>query len=288
MAARCIPAFRSCAASKLAKPNGYAPASRPERLSSATAANGFAALPSSRVSSMNATSLAPIAELHATLPSAGRTPCSPISRTACSPPTEWSPPNICRATSAPSHGVSTDALSSKQSTNVSPSRQRQRRRCPTASSNWLRLDGKQDAHYQPGEAIIRYGFHPRCGETVIVTGRNRHGDEVALIVRQPDGTLAHCTDPDYGGSRSGDAGHKDPASHTGVFARPAPRARYLAKLAARRFPSQRSRACRAVAQSSPTRSLRAQRSAGADRRVRADEAVAAGEYPPGGDAGCRR
>ena len=38
MAARCIPAFRSCAASKLAKPNGYAPASRPERLSSATAA----------------------------------------------------------------------------------------------------------------------------------------------------------------------------------------------------------------------------------------------------------
>ena len=127
-AARCIPVFRSCAASKLAKPNGYAPASRPERLSSATAANGFAALPSSRVSSMNATSLAPIAELHATLPSAGRTPCSPISRTACSPPTEWSPPNICRATSAPSHGVSTDALSSKQSTNASPSRQRQRRR----------------------------------------------------------------------------------------------------------------------------------------------------------------
>jgi len=36
---------------------------------------------------------------------------------------------------------------------------------------------------------IRYGFHPRCGETVIVTGRNRHGDEVALTVRQPDGTL---------------------------------------------------------------------------------------------------
>src|SRR6516164_5160146 len=70
MAVRCIPAFRSCAASKLAKPNGYAPASWPERLSSATAANGFAALPSSRVSSMNAMSPAPIAEPHATLPSA--------------------------------------------------------------------------------------------------------------------------------------------------------------------------------------------------------------------------
>src|SRR3974377_68906 len=47
-----------------------------------------------------------------------------------------------------------------------------------------------NAHYQSGEAIIRYGFHPRCGETVIVTGRNRHGDDVALTIRQPDGTLA--------------------------------------------------------------------------------------------------
>ena len=49
---------------------------------------------------------------------------------------------------------------------------------------------QHNARYQIGEATIRYGFHPRCGETVIVTGRNRHGDEVALIVRQPDGTLA--------------------------------------------------------------------------------------------------
>jgi hypothetical protein len=38
--------------------------------------------------------------------------------------------------------------------------------------------------------VIRYGFHPRCGETVVVTGRYRHGDEVALTIRQPDGTLA--------------------------------------------------------------------------------------------------
>ena len=38
--------------------------------------------------------------------------------------------------------------------------------------------------------VIRYGLHPRCGETVMVVGRNRHGDEVALIIRQPDGTLA--------------------------------------------------------------------------------------------------
>ena len=47
-----------------------------------------------------------------------------------------------------------------------------------------------NARYQSGETTIRYRFHPRCGETVIVTGRNRRGDEVALTIRQPDGTLA--------------------------------------------------------------------------------------------------
>jgi hypothetical protein len=45
-------------------------------------------------------------------------------------------------------------------------------------------------HYQPSEAIIRYVFHPRCGESVLVVGRNRRCDEVALTIRQPDGTLA--------------------------------------------------------------------------------------------------
>lgn len=92
------------------RPNVCAPVSRPERLSSATAANGFAALPSSRASSMSATSPAPIAPPRAIPLSAGPTPCSPISRTACSPPTGWSAPSICRATSAPSPGASTDAL----------------------------------------------------------------------------------------------------------------------------------------------------------------------------------
>jgi hypothetical protein len=49
---------------------------------------------------------------------------------------------------------------------------------------------RHNAHCQPGEVTIRYRFHPRCGEAVIATGRIRHGDEVALIIRQPDGTLA--------------------------------------------------------------------------------------------------
>ena len=38
--------------------------------------------------------------------------------------------------------------------------------------------------------VIRYGFHPRCGESVVVTGRCRHGGEAALTIRQPDGSQA--------------------------------------------------------------------------------------------------
>ena len=48
-AGRCTPASRSCAGSAPAKPNACAPGSRPEPPSSATAANGLAALPRSRV-----------------------------------------------------------------------------------------------------------------------------------------------------------------------------------------------------------------------------------------------
>ena len=48
---------------------------------------------------------------------------------------------------------------------------------------------RDNAHYQRGEVTIRYSFHPRCGEAVIAAGCKRYGDEVALIIRQPDGTL---------------------------------------------------------------------------------------------------
>ena len=67
---RCTPASRWCTGSVPAKPNAYAPGSWPEPPSSATAASGFAASPSSRVSSTSATSPAPVAPLPATLPSA--------------------------------------------------------------------------------------------------------------------------------------------------------------------------------------------------------------------------
>ena len=79
-------------------------------LSSATVASGFAASPNSRVSSMSATSPAPIAGPRATLPSAGRTRCWPMSKTASWPPIAWSAPNICHVTSAPSPGASIAAL----------------------------------------------------------------------------------------------------------------------------------------------------------------------------------
>jgi hypothetical protein len=118
---------------------------------------GFSlALLSSQVSSMNATSPAPIAELHHPAFRWANTMLANIKNSLLATH-RVSPLNIYRATSAPSLGGSTDALSSKQSTSASPSRRRQRRRCPTSSSNWLRLDGKQELYYHvedhsPGQA----------------------------------------------------------------------------------------------------------------------------------------
>lgn len=85
--------------------------SRPERPSSATAGNGFSALRGSRVSSTSATSPAPIVHQRATPRSVGQIPCSPTSKTVSWPRTAPSPPNICRATSAPSPGALTAASS---------------------------------------------------------------------------------------------------------------------------------------------------------------------------------
>src|SRR3954449_1927186 len=141
------PACKSSGGSRPPKPSGYAPVSRPEQPSSATAGNGFSALRGSRVSSTSATLPAPTVPPPDTPPSAGQTPCSPMSKTASWPPTAPSRPNICRATSAPSPGASTAASSSRQSTSDWPSPPRRPRQCPIASSNWLRLDGKRDRNY---------------------------------------------------------------------------------------------------------------------------------------------
>src|SRR5690349_17083023 len=55
------PACKSSGGFRPPKPNGYAPVSRPEPPSSATAGNGFSALRGSRVLSTSATSPAPTA-----------------------------------------------------------------------------------------------------------------------------------------------------------------------------------------------------------------------------------
>jgi hypothetical protein len=47
-----------------------------------------------------------------------------------------------------------------------------------------------NAHNQLRETIIRYRFHPRYRQTVTVTSCNRRGNDVAVTIRQPDGTLA--------------------------------------------------------------------------------------------------
>src|SRR5215471_15426544 len=127
-------------------------------------------------------------------------------------------------------------------------------------------------------------FHPRCGETVIVTGRNRHGGEVALTVRQPDGTLAQL--PIWM--------TEDQAAAMMVTQIPRLSLACLHELRLeldawqsllRDDPRRKGdEHAASAAETSPTRPLRAQRPTGADSSVRADEAVVASERAPGGDA----
>lgn len=137
--------------------------------------------------------------------------------------------------------------------------------------------------------IIRYGFHPRCGETVIVMGRNRHGDEVALTIRQPDGTLAQL--PIWMTEDRAAA-----MMVTGIPRLPLACLRELrleldACLSLLRDNSRREGGDKhdaSATEPSPSRPLRAQGPTGADGSVRTDEAIATGERAPDGDARRRR
>jgi hypothetical protein len=146
-----------------------------------------------------------------------------------------------------------------------------------------------NAHYQSGEVTIRYGFHPRCGETVVVTGRNRRDDEVALTIRQPDGTRVHL-----------------PIWMTEEFAETMriteiprlslPRLRELRVELDACLSLLRDDSCReegdkydaSATEPSPIRPVCAQDSASTDSSVGSDEAVAAGEYALDRDARRRR
>src|SRR4051812_37256836 len=172
-----MPACKSSGGSRPPKPSGYAPASSPERPSSAMAGNGFSALRGSRVSSPSPTSPAPTVPPPATPPSAGQIPCSPMSKTASWPRTALSRPNICRATSAPSPGASTAASSSKQSTSAWPSPPPRPRQCPIACSNWLRLDGKRVTRYADDLVI---GFERQADAHRFLEMMQKRFEEFAL------------------------------------------------------------------------------------------------------------
>ena len=146
-----------------------------------------------------------------------------------------------------------------------------------------------NAHYQSGEAIIRYGFHPRCGETVIVTGRNRHGDEVALTIRQPDGTLAQL--PIWMTEDRAAAMMVTEIPRLSLACLGELRLELDACLNLLRDDSRREggdKHDKSATESSPFRPFRGQGSTGADGGVRADEAIAPGERAPDGDARRRR
>jgi hypothetical protein len=147
---------------------------------------------------------------------------------------------------------------------------------------------RHNAHYQCGEATVRYSFHPRCEETVIITGRNRHGDEVALTVRQPDGTLAQL--PIWMTEDQAAAMAVTQIPRLALACLRALRLELDAWQSLLRDGSRREgdEHVASTAKSSPTRPLRAQRATGADRSFSEDKAVAAGERPPDGDASHRR
>lgn len=151
------------------------------------------------------------------------------------------------------------------------------------------MSGQQlhNARYQSGETIIRYRFHPRYRETVVVAGRNRHSDEVALIIRQPDGTLAQLPiwmTEDWAEAMTVTESPRLPLAYLRELRHELDACLSLLRDESRRDGEGKHDTSKTL--SSPIRSLRAQDPACADSGVRADEAIAAGEHTP--IRGCRR
>ena len=146
-----------------------------------------------------------------------------------------------------------------------------------------------NARYQSGERIVRYRFHPRYGEMVIVAGRNRRGDEVALIIRQPDGTLAQLPiwmTEDWAEVMMVTEIPRLPLAYLRELRLELDACLSLLRDDSRREGGDTHDASPTM--SPPIRSLRAQEPAGADGSVRADEAIAIGERAPVGNTQRRR
>ena len=138
------------------------------------------------------------------------------------------------------------------------------------------------------ETIIRYRFHPRYGQTVIVTSRNRRGNDVAVTIRQPDGTLAQL--PIWMTEDSAEAMvvteiPRLPLAHLREL-----RLELDTCLSSLHDDSRREgdKHDASATISTPIRSLRAQDATGTDDSVRADEAIATGERALVRNTQCRR
>ncbi|ABE63812.1 hypothetical protein Nham_3072 [Nitrobacter hamburgensis X14] len=137
--------------------------------------------------------------------------------------------------------------------------------------------------------IIRYRFHPRYGETVIATGGNRHGDEVALIIRQPDGTLAQLPiwmTEDRAEAMMVTESPRLPLTYLRELRLELDAGLTLLRDDSRREGGDKHEASAIL--SPPIRSLRAQEPTGADSTGRVDEAGAAGERAVVGSIARRR
>ena len=138
------------------------------------------------------------------------------------------------------------------------------------------------------ETIIRYRFHPRYGQTVIVTSRIRRGNDVAVTIRQPDGTLAHL--PIWMTEDSAEAMAvteipRLPLAHLRELRLELDTCLSLLHDDSRREGDKHDAS---ATKSAPIRPLRAQEAIDTDDSVRADEAIATRERALVGNTQCRR
>jgi len=132
-------------------------------------------------------------------------------------------------------------------------------------------------------------FIPVAEKLSLLRGRNRHGDEVALTIRQPDGTLAQL--PIWMTEDRAAAMMVTEIPRLSLACLGELRLELDACLNLLRDDSRREGGDKhdtSATELSPFRPLRAQGPTGADGSVRADEAIAIGERAPDGDARRRR
>jgi len=138
------------------------------------------------------------------------------------------------------------------------------------------------------EAIIRYRFHPRYGQTVTVTSCNRRGNDVAVTIRQPDGTLAQLPIwmmEDTAEAMAVTEIPRLPLAHLRELRLELDTCLSLLQDDSRREGDKHDAS---ATKSAPIRPLRAQEATDTDDSVGADEAIATRERALVGNTQCRR